>query len=59
MANPFPCEYRGYWAENMGDVYFIDACIDDEERELDSAVEEFIHDKLCRQYGLSPETVFE
>jgi len=58
-AVQFPCEYRGYWAEDFGDFYFIDACIDDEERMLDVAVEEFIHQKLAEEFGLSPETMFE
>jgi hypothetical protein len=55
----FPCEYRGYWVENMGDVYYVEACIADEERMLDVAVEEFIHQKLAEEFGLSPETQFE
>jgi hypothetical protein len=43
----------------MGDVYYVEACIADEERMLDVAVEEFIHQKLAEEFGLSPETQFE
>jgi len=59
MAIQFPCDWNGYWVESMGDIYHVEACINEANYQLELAVEEFIHQKLAEEFGLSPETMFE
>jgi len=59
MATNFPCDWKGYWVENWGDVYHVESEVFEAECQLELAVEEFIHQKLAEEFGLSPETQFE